>query len=157
MINYLETFINETQVFKSLDSPDHYWLAACSPDWLWSLGSYTWFHSLANWRPPPEMGQKIKRASFWRVLTLNVSLQPARMRMLWHLKQLGSQSWCVCVCVCVCAPHLCPLLSELLLLKSPLLSFLLQFLHLLHTVGFPPCWKDGAKIIEIIVTHNHIN
>ena len=102
MINYLETFINETQVFKSLDSPDHYWLAACSPDWLWSLGSYTWFHSLANWRPPPEMGQKIKRASFWRVLTLNVSLQPARMRMLWHLKQLGSQSWCVCVCVCVC-------------------------------------------------------
>lgn len=42
------------------DLPDHYWLKAGSPDWLWSLWSYTWFHSLVNWRPPPEMEQKTK-------------------------------------------------------------------------------------------------
>lgn len=44
-----------------------------------------------------------------------------------------------------CSTYLCPLLSELLLLKSPPLSFLLQFLHFLHTVGFLPCWKRGSK------------
>lgn len=42
------------------------------------------------------------------------------------------------------SPHLGLLLSKLLLLKPSLFSFLLQFLHLLHTVGLPPCCK-GAQ------------
>lgn len=37
------------------------------------------------------------------------------------------------------SPHLGLLLSQLLLLKPPLFSFLLQLLHLLHAVGLPPC------------------
>lgn len=41
------------------------------------------------------------------------------------------------------SPHLGLLLSKLLLLKPPLFSFLLQFLHLLHTVGLPPCCEGG--------------
>lgn len=40
-------------------------------------------------------------------------------------------------------PHLCPLLSELLLLQAPFLTLLLQLLHLLHTVGLPTsCIKE---------------
>ena len=104
------------------DLPGRYWLKACSPDWLGSLWSYTWFRSLVNWHPPPEMEQKAKVTSDLTNETLYA-------------------------CVGFLLTHLCPLLSELLLLKSSLLPFLLQFLNFLHTVRFPPCWKEQRKTI----------
>lgn len=46
---------------KEADSPGRCCLKACSPGWLWSLWSYTWSRSWANWHRPPETSNRGRR------------------------------------------------------------------------------------------------
>lgn len=176
------------------DLPGHYWLKACSPGWLWNPWSCTWFHSWADWHPPPETRTSNKAvcapccegilmcAQLTEVCyDTAVGIRLARIRAL---SAAGAPHWDWArplheVMVRLqrthtlhflymtrfwlfdptmfsyfeslnhmhtFAPYLGPLLSELLLLEAPLLSFLLQFLHFLHAIGFPTCCKKRKQV-----------
>lgn len=176
------------------DLPGHYWLKAYSPGWLWNLWSCTWFHSWADWHPPPEtrtsnkaVGAPCCKGILMRAQLTEVCYDTAvgiRLARIKAFNAAGAPHWdwtqpLYKVIVRLqwtntllflyvirfslfnqtmfsyfesvnlmhrFAPYLCSLLSELLLLEAPLLSFLLQFLHFLHAVGFPTCCKERKQV-----------